>query len=94
VTGTNALLQTWDNFKSSFAEAHSDLRLSQQTTQGAGFHSANNAMESFVTETADAFANLATTSDCQLMADLAATNKALLQQLAEPNCPPPKCTSD
>ena len=77
--------QTWEHFKTSFAEAHADLRLSQQTTQGAGFHSANNAMDSFVNDTADAFANLATAtaSDRQLMADLAATNKALTKQLAE-----------
>jgi hypothetical protein len=42
-------------------------------------------MNSFVTDTADAFANLttATASDRQLMADLAATNKALTKQLAE-----------
>jgi hypothetical protein len=77
--------QTWDHFKTAFAEAHADLRLSQQTTQGAGFHSANNAMDSFVTETADAFANLATAtaSDRQLMANLAETNKALTKQLAD-----------
>jgi hypothetical protein len=37
-------------------------------------------MHSFVTNTADAFANLATAkaSDSQLMANLAATNKMLL----------------
>jgi hypothetical protein len=43
-------------------------------------------MESVTTETADdAFANLATatSSDRQLMADLASTNKGLLKQLAE-----------
>jgi hypothetical protein len=76
--------QTWDHFKTAFAEAHANLCLSQQTTQGAGFHSANNAMDSFVTETADAFANLATAtaSDRQFMADLAETNKALTKQLA------------
>jgi hypothetical protein len=85
--GANALTpnKTWDNFKTAFTEAHTNLHLSQQTTQGAGFHTANQAMKSFVTETADAFANLATTTatDCQLMADLVATNKALTKQLAE-----------
>jgi hypothetical protein len=77
--------QTWEHFKAAFAEAHADLRLSQQTTQGAGFHRANNAMDSFVTDTADAFANLATAtaSNRQLMADLAAINKALTKQLAD-----------
>ena len=42
-------------------------------------------MDSFVNDTADAFANLATATalDRQLMADLAATNKALTKQLAD-----------
>ncbi len=41
-------------------------------------------MDSFVTDTADAFANLATAtaSDRKLMADLAASNQTLLAQLA------------
>jgi hypothetical protein len=37
--------QTWTNFKTQFAEAHQDLRLVQSTTQGAGYHNANNAMD-------------------------------------------------
>jgi hypothetical protein len=48
----------------------------QQTTQGTGFHSVNNAMDLFANQTVEA-------SDRQLMADLAATNKALTKQLAE-----------
>jgi hypothetical protein len=65
-------------------DSYRDFRLSQATTQTNGFHSANNAMDSFVTDTADAFANLATAtaSDRKLMADLAASNQTLLAQLA------------
>jgi hypothetical protein len=76
--------KTWTNFKTQFAEAHQDLRITQNTTQGAGFHNANNAMDSFVNDTADAFANLATAtaSDRQMLADLTATNNALTVHLA------------
>jgi hypothetical protein len=79
-----AIDKTWATFKIDFAEAYRDFRLSQATTQTNGFHSANNAMDSFVTDTADAFANLATAtaSDRKLMADLAASNQTLLAQLA------------
>ncbi len=79
-----AIDKTWTTFKIDFAEACRDCRLSQATTQTNGFHSANNAMDSFVTDTADAFANLATAtaSDRKLMADLAASNQTLLAQLA------------
>jgi hypothetical protein len=76
--------QTWTNFKEQFAEAHQDLRLTQNTTQGAGYHNANNAMDSFVNDTAEAFANLATAtaSDRQMLADLTTTNKEITKQLA------------
>jgi hypothetical protein len=77
--------QTWAIFKTSFAEAHQDLRLATGTTQTSGYHSANQAMDTFVTDTADAFANLATatTSDRQMLADLTASNKKLTEQIAE-----------
>jgi hypothetical protein len=76
--------KTWAIFKTAFAEAHQDLRLSQGTTQEGGYHSANLAMDSFVHETADAFANLATAtaSDRKMLADLTAINKELTKQLA------------
>jgi hypothetical protein len=76
--------QTWTNFKTQFAEAHQDLRRTQNTTQGSGYHNANNAMDSFVNNTADAFANLATAtaSDRQMLADLTTTNKEITKQLA------------
>jgi hypothetical protein len=47
---------TWANFKTNFAEARLDLRLAQGTTQEGGYHGANNAMDSFVTDNTDAFA--------------------------------------
>ena len=77
--------KTWARFKIHFTEAHQDWRLSQGTTQTAGYHGANNAMDSFVNDTADAFANLATAtaSDRQMLADLTATNKDLTQQMAK-----------
>jgi hypothetical protein len=78
------LNQTWDIFKTHFALAHEDNRLIQQhTTQGGGYHQANNAMDAFVTETAEAFANLATAaaSDREILKTLTTTNNELLQQL-------------
>jgi hypothetical protein len=76
--------QTWTNFKTQFAEAHQDLRQTQNTTQGSGYHNANNAMDSFVNDTADVFANLATAtaSDRQMLAHLTTTNKEITKQLA------------
>ncbi len=76
---------TWHNFKTHFALAHEDNRLVQQhTTQGGGFHQANNAMDAFVTDTAEAFANLATAaaSDRDVLRTLTNTNNDLLKQLA------------
>jgi hypothetical protein len=74
--------KTWANFKTNFAEAHLDLRLAQGTTQEGEYHGANNDMDSFVTETADVFASLATASasDRQMLADLTASNKELIKQ--------------
>jgi regulator of replication initiation timing len=77
--------KTWARFKVHFTEAHHDWRLAQGTTQTEGYHGANNAMDSFVNETADAFANLATAtaSGQQMLADLTATNKELTQLMAK-----------
>jgi hypothetical protein len=79
--------KTWQNFKSHFSEAANELREDRTTGQDHGYHqnpTANNAMELFTTETAEAFANLAnaTASDRSMMADLMATNKTLLEQLS------------
>ena len=76
---------TWNHFKTHFALAHEDNRLVQQhTTQGKGYHQANNAMDAFVTDTAEAFANLAmaAASDRNVLKTLTNTNNDLLQQLA------------
>lgn len=77
--------KTWANFKTHFTKAHQDWCHSQGTTQTTGYHGANNAMDSFVNDTADAFANLATAtaSDRQMLADLTATNKELTQLMAK-----------
>jgi hypothetical protein len=79
-----AIGKTWATFKIDFAEAYQDFRLSQATTQTKGFHGANNTIDWLVTDTAVAFANLATVtaSDRKLMADLAASNPTLLAQLS------------
>jgi hypothetical protein len=79
-----AAYKTWANFKTNSAKAHLDLRLAQRTTQERGYHGANNTMDSFVTKTADAFANLATAtaSNCQMLADLTASNKEVTKQIA------------
>ena len=76
--------KTWACFKVHFTEAHQDWRLTQGTTQTAGYYGANNAMDSFVNDTADAFANLATAtaSDRQMLSDLTASNKALTELIA------------
>ena len=83
----DAAAQTWQNFKTQFALAHSDLADLRATTQSAGFQQANNAMEAFATETADAFANLAmaATADRDLLRSLQATNQTLLQQITVNN---------
>jgi hypothetical protein len=74
----------WSNFKTHFSEAHHGYRLTQSTAQTAGYHTANNVMNDFVSDTANAFANLATTtaSDRTMMAELTKTNTELLRQLA------------
>jgi hypothetical protein len=60
------------------------LRQTQNITQGSGYHNANNAIDTFVNETADAFTNLATAtaSDRQIFDDLTATNKEITKHLA------------
>ena len=82
--------KTWATFKVHFTEAHQDWRSTQGTTQTAGYHGANNAMDSFVNDTADAFANLvtATASDRQMLADLTTSNKELSQSSQSPQSNP------
>ena len=76
---------TWDNFKTDFSMAHTDLRNQRQTSQQSGYNqAAHNMMELFAAETADAFANLATAAaaDKEIVKALTATNKELIGQLA------------
>jgi regulator of replication initiation timing len=80
--------KTWARFKADFAVAHQELRESQVTAQGAGFHSANLAhQESLHQQTFDALANLATAteSDRSAVSNLTGTNSALTQQLTQTN---------
>jgi hypothetical protein len=75
----------WANFKTHFAETYHDYCLTKNTTQGAGYHTANNVMNNFVSDTPNAFVNLATAtaSNRSMMAKLTNTNSGeLLQQLA------------
>jgi hypothetical protein len=90
-----AVDKTWTNFQSDFSAAAQDLRESQATSQTAGYHSANAAVEEqnlWRQETVDALANLATAtaSDRSTLAGLttalAAANAeiaTLKQQLTE-----------
>jgi hypothetical protein len=79
-----AAKKNWTTFKIHFSKAHNDYRLTQNTAQTSGYHTANNVMEGFVNDTANALANLATVtaSDRAMMAELIKTNTELLCQLA------------
>ena len=78
-----AATKTWQAFKDDFTVAYNDYATQRSTTQSAGFHNANNAMEAFATETAEAFANLATAAaaDRNMLSSLQATNHTLHQQM-------------
>jgi hypothetical protein len=83
-----AIEKTWPNFKTDFAQAHQEIRESQVTSQGAGFHSANAALAAELQEqTFEALANLATAtaSDRSAVSNLTGTNSALTIQLATTN---------
>ena len=79
---------TWPQLKSYFTIAHQELRELQQTSQGAGYHSANNnTMEDLhqdiQQENVDAIANLATatTSNQNTFETLMATNSQLSKEI-------------
>ena len=82
--------KTWQKFKTYFTMAHQELRKSYQTSQGAGYHAANNAFVQTAAdtdlqqETADAIANLAT-ADRATVATLIETNSKLAQELITVN---------
>jgi hypothetical protein len=79
--------KTWAQFKIDFATAHREFRLTNQTTQQSGFHSANMMIEQgrddSMQETAEAIAQLATAtaSDWGTVATLTTTNAKLANKL-------------
>jgi hypothetical protein len=79
--------KTWAQFKIDFATTHREFRLSNQTTQHSGFHSANMTIEQgrdgSMQDTAEAIAQLttATASDRGTVATLTMTNAKLATQL-------------
>jgi hypothetical protein len=83
--------KTWAQFKIDFATAHRELRLTNQTAQQSGFHSANIMIEQSrpesMNDTAEAIAQLATAtaSDRSTVATLATTNAKLATQLEAAN---------
>jgi hypothetical protein len=79
--------KTWAEFKIDFATAHREFRLTNQTAQQSGFHSANMMIEQgrdgSMQDTAEAIAQLATAtaSDRGTVATLTTTNAKLATQL-------------
>jgi hypothetical protein len=79
--------KTWAQFKIDFATAHREFRLTNQTAQQSGFHSANMMIEQgrddSMQETAESIAQLATAtaSDRGTVATLTTTNAKLANQL-------------
>jgi phage shock protein A len=77
----------WAQLRLDFATAHGEFRLTNQTAQQSGFHSANIMIEQgrdeTVKDTVDAIAQLATAtaSDCGTVATLTMTNAKLATQL-------------
>ena len=52
--------KTWTQFNKFFATAHKELRESQATTAGAGYHAVNHVNHVYQQETVDTMSNLAT----------------------------------
>jgi hypothetical protein len=79
--------KTWSQFKIDFATAHREFRLTNQTAQQSGFHSANMMIEQgryeSMQETAEAIAQLATATASYrvTVATLTTTNAKLANQL-------------
>jgi hypothetical protein len=79
--------KTWAQFKIDFSTAHREFRLTNQTAQHSGFHSANMMIEQSrdgsMQETAEAIAQLATAtaSNRGKVATLTTTNAKLATQL-------------
>jgi hypothetical protein len=83
--------KTWAQFKIDFATSHREFRLTNQTAQQSGFHSANMMIEQgrpeSMNDTAEAIAQLATAtaSDRSTVATLTTTNSKLATQLEAAN---------
>jgi hypothetical protein len=81
--------KTWAQFKLDFATAHRVFRITNQTSQQSGFHSANvmieKGREETMQDTVDAIAQLATAtaSDRGTVATLTTTNAKLAMQLED-----------
>jgi hypothetical protein len=79
--------KTWAQFKIDFATAHREFRLTNQTAQQSGFHSANMMIEQgrddSIQDTVNAIAQLATAtaSDRGTVGTLTTTNAKLANQL-------------
>jgi hypothetical protein len=79
--------KTWAQFKIDFATAYREFRLTNQTTQQSGFHSANMLIEQgrddSIQDTAEAIAQLATATASYrgMVATLTDTNDKLVNQL-------------
>jgi hypothetical protein len=79
--------KTWAQFKLDFATVHREFRLTNQTAQQSGFHSANMMIEQgrdeSMQDTVDAITQLAaaTSSDSGTVATLTTTNARLAAQL-------------
>jgi hypothetical protein len=79
--------KTWAQFKLDFATVHREFRLTNQTAQQSGFHSANMMIEQgrdeSMQDTVDAIAQLATAtaSDRGTVATLTTTNAKIATQL-------------
>jgi hypothetical protein len=78
---------TWEQFKIDFATAHREFRLTNQTAQQSGFHSAKmmieHGREETMRDTVDTISQLAiaTASDHGTVATLTATNAKIATQL-------------
>jgi phage shock protein A len=79
--------KTWAQFKLDFATAHREFRLTNQSAQQSGFHSANmmikQGRDESIQDTVDAIAQLATeiASDRGTVATLTTTNAKLATPL-------------
>jgi hypothetical protein len=72
--------KTWAQFKLDFATAHRDFRLTNQTAQQSGFHSANMMIEQGHDDVIAQLAT-ATASYCETVATFTTTNAKLATQL-------------